>query len=114
MELIAHVDGRIDANSLDAFITAYQSVNINLLEQDLRKNLKEALIEIQASKAREGEKLQEILLDKLKNIEMLIDEAKKILPVLIKGVSCSRALSWTYFYIGHITNRICLENLNEI
>ena len=28
LELIAHVDGRIDANSLDAFITAYQSVQL--------------------------------------------------------------------------------------
>jgi uncharacterized protein (TIGR00255 family) len=61
-----------------------QSISMNLLEQDLRKNLKEALIEIQASKAREGEKLQKILLDKLKDIEVLVGEAKKILPVLIK------------------------------
>ena len=75
-------------NALDILKTTEimhdQSVNINLLEQDLKKNLKEALIEIQASKAREGEKLQKILLDKLKDIEMLVDEAKKILPVLIK------------------------------
>jgi len=61
-----------------------QSLDINLLEQDLKKNLKEALIEIQASKAREGEKLQKILLDKLKEIEILVEEAKKILPTLIK------------------------------
>ena len=61
-----------------------QSLDINLLEQDLKKNLKEALIEIQASKAREGEKLQKILLDKLKEIEILAGEAKKILPTLIK------------------------------
>ena len=61
-----------------------QSLDINLLEQDLKKNLKEALIEIQASKAREGEKLQKILLDKLKEIEILVGEAKKILPALIK------------------------------
>jgi uncharacterized protein (TIGR00255 family) len=61
-----------------------QSLDINLLEQDLKKNLKEALIEIQASKAREGEKLQKILLDKLKEIEILVGEAKKILPTLIK------------------------------
>jgi len=60
-----------------------QSLDINLLEQDLKKNLKEALIEIQASKAREGEKLQKILLDKLKEIEILVGEAKKILPTLI-------------------------------
>jgi len=60
------------------------SLDINLLEQDLKKNLKEALIEIQASKAREGEKLQKILLDKLKEIEILAGEAKKILPTLIK------------------------------
>ena len=61
-----------------------QSLDINLLEQDLKKNLTEALIEIQASKAREGEKLQKILLDKLKEIEILVGEAKKILPALIK------------------------------
>ena len=61
-----------------------QSLDINLLEQYLKKNLKEALIEIQASKAREGEKLQKILLDKLKEIEILVGEAKKILPTLIK------------------------------
>ena len=61
-----------------------QSLDINLLEQDLKKNLKEALIEIRASKAREGEKLQKILLDKLKEIEILAGEAKKILPTLIK------------------------------
>ena len=75
-------------NALDILKTSEimhdQSVNMNLLEQDLKKNLKEALIEIQASKAREGEKLQKILLDKLKDIEGLVDEAKKILPVLIK------------------------------
>ena len=61
-----------------------QSLDINLLQQDLKKNLKEALTEIQASKAREGEKLQKILLDKLKEIEILVGEAKKILPALIK------------------------------
>jgi uncharacterized protein (TIGR00255 family) len=75
-------------NTLDILKTTEimhdQSVNINLLEQDLKKNLKEALTEIKASKAREGEKLQKILLDKLKDIEILVDEAKKILPVLIK------------------------------
>jgi len=60
-----------------------QSLDIHLLEKDLKKNLKEALIEIQASKAREGEKLQKILLDKLKEIEILVGEAKKILPTLI-------------------------------
>ena len=61
-----------------------QSVDMNVLEQDLKKNLKESLLEIQLSKAREGEKLQKILLDKLKDIEVLVGEAKKILPVLIK------------------------------
>jgi len=75
-------------NALDILKTTEimydQSFNVNLLEQDLKKNLKEALIEIQASKAREGEKLQKILMGKLKEIEVLIDEAKKILPVLIK------------------------------
>jgi uncharacterized protein (TIGR00255 family) len=60
-----------------------QSLDIHLLEKDLKKNLKEALIEIQASKAREGEKLQKILLDKLKEIEILVGEAKRILPTLI-------------------------------
>jgi len=60
-----------------------QSLDIHVLEKDLKKNLKEALIEIQASKAREGEKLQKILLDKLKEIEILVGEAKKILPTLI-------------------------------
>jgi len=52
--------------------------------QNPTKILKKRLLEIQLSKAREGEKLQKILLDKLKDIEVLVVEAKKILPVLIK------------------------------
>ena len=75
-------------NALDILKTSEimhdQSLDMNLLEQDLKKNLKEAIQEIQASKAREGDKLQKILLDKLKEIEILVGEAKKILPTLIK------------------------------
>jgi uncharacterized protein (TIGR00255 family) len=87
-EIAKHFPHVQPVNALDILKTSEimrdQSVDMNLLEQDLKKNLKEALKEIQASKAREGEKLQKILLEKLKEIEMLVDDAKKILPVLIK------------------------------
>ena len=87
-EIAKHFSHVQPINALDILKTSEimhdQSVDMNVLEQDLKKNLKEALIEIQLSKAREGEKLQKILLDKLKDIEVLIGEAKKILPVLIK------------------------------
>ena len=87
-EIAKHFSHVQPINALDILKTSEimrdQSVDMNLLEQDLKKNLKEALKEIQASKAREGEKLQKILLEKLKEIEMLVDDAKKILPVLIK------------------------------
>jgi uncharacterized protein (TIGR00255 family) len=87
-EIAKHFSHLQPINALDILkiseIMHDQSVNMNLLEQDLKKNLKEALSEVQTSKAREGEKLQKILLDKLKEIEVLVDEAKKILPVLIK------------------------------
>ena len=87
-EIAKHFSHVQPINALDILKTSEimhdQSVDMNMLEQDLKKNLKEALLEIQLSKAREGEKLQKILLDKLKDIEVLVGEAKKILPILIK------------------------------
>jgi uncharacterized protein (TIGR00255 family) len=87
-EIAKHFSHVQPINALDILKTSEimhdQSVDMNMLEQDLKKNLKEALLEIQLSKAREGEKLQKILLDKLKDIEGLVGEAKKILPILIK------------------------------
>ena len=84
-EIAKHFPHVQPVNALDILKTSEimrdQSVDMNLLEQDLKKNLKEALKEIQASKAREGEKLQKILLEKLKEIEMLVDDAKKILQI---------------------------------
>ena len=54
------------------------------LEADLKTTLNTVLIDLIAAKAREGEKLKAIILDRLHEVEGLVAKVKPMMPTLVK------------------------------
>ena len=54
------------------------------LEADLKTTLNTVLIDLIAAKAREGEKLKAIILDRLREVENLVAKVKPMMPNLVK------------------------------
>ncbi len=58
--------------------------NNEALADEVKKIVSQGLLELNASRKREGEKLKTIILDRLISIESLVDKVKPLLPKLIK------------------------------
>ena len=54
------------------------------LQEDVKDLLNQGLKDLNASRAREGEKLKALVLDRLSQIEVLVEQVKPLLPVLSK------------------------------
>jgi uncharacterized protein (TIGR00255 family) len=61
-----------------------ESVDSEALEHDLKAALNIVLQDLIEAKAREGEKLKSIILDRLQQIEQLVAKVKPMMPALIK------------------------------
>lgn len=60
------------------------AVRNDTLIEDVKKLVQQGLLELNASRAREGEKLQTLVLDRLAQIEDLVIKVKPLLPALTK------------------------------
>ena len=60
------------------------SLNHEALEQDIRRSLTQALDDMAASRAREGEKLKALILERLADMERQVQQVKPLLPMQIK------------------------------
>lgn len=56
----------------------------NTLQEDVKSLLSQGLKDLNASRAREGEKLKTLVLDRLSQIEALVEQVKPLLPALSK------------------------------
>ena len=61
-----------------------QAVDNDALEADLKSTLATVLNELIAAKAREGEKLKVIILERLQTVESLVAKVKPMMPNLVK------------------------------
>ncbi len=61
-----------------------QAVDNDALEADLKSTLATVLSELIAAKAREGEKLKVIILERLQTVESLVAKVKPMMPNLVK------------------------------
>lgn len=61
-----------------------EPLDTDTLEQDLKIALNAALDDLIAAKAREGEKLKAIILDRLHEVEGLVVKVKPMMPTLVK------------------------------
>lgn len=58
--------------------------NQDTLVEDVKKLVNQGLKELNASRAREGEKMKALILDRLSQIEVLVEKVKPLLPALVK------------------------------
>jgi uncharacterized protein (TIGR00255 family) len=58
--------------------------NQDTLVEDVKKLVSQGLKELNASRAREGEKMKALILDRLSQIEVLVEKVKPLLPALAK------------------------------
>lgn len=58
--------------------------NQDTLVEDVKKLVNQGLKELNASRAREGEKMKALILDRLSQIEVLVEKVKPLLPALAK------------------------------
>ena len=61
-----------------------QPLDTDTLEHDLKTALNSTLDDLIASKAREGEKLKAIILDRLAQIQILVTKVKPMMPALVQ------------------------------
>ncbi|MBM3351077.1 MAG: YicC family protein [Betaproteobacteria bacterium] len=59
-------------------------LNQEALQESVRKLVQQGLYDLNASRAREGEKLKAIILDRIAQIEALVEKVKPLLPALNK------------------------------
>ena len=65
-------------------VMSAQAVDNDALEADLKSTLATVLNELIAAKAREGEKLKVIILERLQTVESLVAKVKPMMPNLVK------------------------------
>lgn len=65
-------------------VMSAQAVDNDALEADLKSTLATVLNELIAAKAREGEKLKVIILERLQTVESLLAKVKPMMPNLVK------------------------------
>jgi uncharacterized protein (TIGR00255 family) len=59
-------------------------LGLETLQEDVKSLLSQGLKDLNASRAREGEKLKALVLDRLSKIEALVEQVKPLLPALSK------------------------------
>jgi len=60
------------------------ALGLDNLEEDVKKLVSQGLCDLNASRAREGEKLKQLVLERLGQIELLVAKVKPLLPALTK------------------------------
>jgi uncharacterized protein (TIGR00255 family) len=65
-------------------VMATAALDTDALENDLKTVLNTVLQDLIAAKAREGEKLKAIILDRLREVEVLVAKVKPMMPTLVK------------------------------
>jgi uncharacterized protein (TIGR00255 family) len=65
-------------------VMSTQAFDAEALEADLKTTLAAVLTDLIAAKAREGEKLKAIILDRLREVENLVAKVKPMMPNLVK------------------------------
>jgi len=61
-----------------------QGVDQDLLLEDIKQLVQQGLRDLKASRAREGDKLKMLILDRIHQMEMLVEKVKPLLPTLAK------------------------------
>lgn len=61
-----------------------QGVDQDQLLEDIKQLVQQGLQDLKASRAREGEKLKTLILDRIHQMEMLVEKVKPLLPALAK------------------------------
>jgi uncharacterized protein (TIGR00255 family) len=65
-------------------VVLHEELNHESLAEDIKKLVQQGLQDLNASRAREGEKLKALVLDRLAQIEVLVAKVKPLLPQLNK------------------------------
>jgi uncharacterized protein (TIGR00255 family) len=65
-------------------VVLHEELNHESLAEDIKKLVTQGLYDLTASRAREGEKLKALILDRLEQIEALVAKVKPLLPQLNK------------------------------
>lgn len=65
-------------------VVLHEELNHESLAEDIKKLVQQGLQDLNASRAREGEKLKALILDRLAQIEVLVAKVKPLLPQLNK------------------------------
>jgi uncharacterized protein (TIGR00255 family) len=65
-------------------VVLHEELNHESLADDIKKLVQQGLQDLNASRAREGEKLKALILDRLAQIEVLVAKVKPLLPQLNK------------------------------
>jgi len=61
-----------------------QGVDQDLLVEEIKQLVQQGLHDLKASRAREGDKLKMLILDRIHQMEMLVEKVKPLLPTLAK------------------------------
>lgn len=86
-----------------------EPLDTDTLEQDLKIALDAALDDLIAAKAREGEKLKAIILQRLAQIEQLVTKVKPMMPTLVKQYQEKLTLKLAEASASQDDERICQE-----